>query len=538
MATWVVIGSSGVETFQILRTQACERQKRERQQAFETRKLTTMTDAFHDGVDVLPEIKHWHDYLKEVMRTSDLITPKILDLVDRKMLKENPRDRLSSKNLCKELDSIVTAAEAHLREIPKKTHDSVQVALLSKEKRHKSVKSEEGETKSRVYIQVESSTDKGSPLQVPLTPRGQPSRRRSIGKQMEGPRHSIPHREETLKQDLDKSRIKVSMVYEEGDSERADPSRETSRSFLTLPSFQRPHRDDSSRQPVSSPRLPASTTHQSQSLPQSPPTIVISAISPSPTAHETNQAMLPTSSGSPSTRSDPISDEKAIWEAVIDEGPAAMTLCQQIMSRNEMAAKFTSHNDLTPIMVAAKNIKLQMVNYLVESSDVLHQDGDGNTVLHHLILGLASHASRETDRDFLNTIKNVSHSNAHLVNTLDDHHRSPLYYCVNPDMLKTAEILVDAGAWITHAGDTPESDIFGEAVENGTPEMVKYFLENQKTKVVVNWAHLPDRKKISPRIWHLLEEHNDTKGTTTTNGGLFNRLTGSKRKKNGKWARR
>lgn len=533
MATWVVIGSSGVETFQILRTQACERQKRERQQAFETRKLTTMTDAFHDGVDVLPEIKHWHDYLKEVMRTSDLITPKILDLVDRKMLKENPRDRLSSKNLCKDLDSIVTAAEALLREIPKKTHDSVQVALLSKEKGHKSVKSEEGETNSRVYIQVESSTDKGSLLQVPLTPRGLPSRRRSKGKQMESPRHSIPHREETLKQDLDKSRIKVSMVYE-GDSERADPSRKTSRSFLTLPSFQRPHRDDSSRQPVSSPRLPAFTTHRSQSLPQSPPATLTSAISPSPTAHETNQAMPPTSSGSPSTRSDSWSDEKAMWDAVNDEGPAAITLCQQIMSRNPMAAKLTYHYGLTPIMIAAKDIKLQMVNFLVEYSNVFHQDRDGNTVLHHLILGLASHANRETDRNFLNTIENLSHSNARLVNTLDDHHRSPLYYCVNPDMLETAKILVDAGAWITHAGDTPESDIFAEAVENGTPEMVKYFLENNKTKVVVNWAHLPDRKKISPRIWHLLEEHNETKGTSTTNGGLFDRLTGSKRKKNRK----
>jgi hypothetical protein len=534
MATWVVIGASGVETFQLLRKQACVRQKRERQQAFETRKLTIMMDAFHDGVEVLPEIKHWHDHLKEVMRKSDFITPKILDLVDRKMLKKDPRDRLSSKNLCKELDSIVTAAEAHLREIPKKTHAFVQAALLSAEKGHKSVKSGEGKTNSHVYFQIESSTDKGPPLQVPLTPRGLPSRRRSKAKQMESPRHSIPHREETLKQDLDKSGIKVSMVYEEGDSEGADPIRETSRSSLTSPSFQRPHRDDSPQQPVSSPHLPAPTTHQSQSLPQTPPPTSTSEIPPSATAHGTNQAMPPTSLGFPSARSDPISDEKAIWDAVNDRGTAAMTLCQQIMSRNPMAAKLTCHNGLTPIMIAARDIKLQVVNYLVEYSNVLHQDGDGNTVLHHLILGLASHANRDTGREFQETIENLSHSNAHLVNTLDDHHRSPLYYCVNPDMLKTAEILVDAGAWITHAGDTPESDIFGEAVENGTPEMVKYFLENKKTKVLVNWAHLPDRKKISPRIWHLLEEHNQTKGTSTTNGGLFNRWTGSKRKKIGK----
>jgi len=99
-ATWVVLGLQGVLQFEILRKRASGDRK---------------SDKFHDGSDVLPHIKLWHDYLRSHIRIADTATARVLDLVEAKMLKKNPADRLTSQDLCKDLDYLLKLAKIALQ---------------------------------------------------------------------------------------------------------------------------------------------------------------------------------------------------------------------------------------------------------------------------------------------------------------------------------------------------------------------------------------------------------------------------------------
>ncbi|KAI1410206.1 hypothetical protein F5Y13DRAFT_202335 [Hypoxylon sp. FL1857] len=84
-ATWVVLGYQGVRAYHELRRIAIKK-LRERQEKGANITAPAADDAFHNGVSVLPEVREWHDYLRKVLRVSDTITGRILDLVDDKML--------------------------------------------------------------------------------------------------------------------------------------------------------------------------------------------------------------------------------------------------------------------------------------------------------------------------------------------------------------------------------------------------------------------------------------------------------------------
>ncbi|KAI1370250.1 hypothetical protein F4677DRAFT_457997 [Hypoxylon crocopeplum] len=84
-ATWVVLGYQGVLAYHGLRRTAIEKLK-ERQQRGENVSLPVADDAFHDGINVLPEVIEWHVHLRGLLRVSDTITGQILDLVDQHML--------------------------------------------------------------------------------------------------------------------------------------------------------------------------------------------------------------------------------------------------------------------------------------------------------------------------------------------------------------------------------------------------------------------------------------------------------------------
>jgi hypothetical protein len=80
-------------------------------------------DRFHNGVDPLPEIRRWHDYLRGHLRRSDTLTPLVLRLVENNMLKTNVRDRLPSTALCEELERLVRAAEADVANLDECSRD-------------------------------------------------------------------------------------------------------------------------------------------------------------------------------------------------------------------------------------------------------------------------------------------------------------------------------------------------------------------------------------------------------------------------------
>lgn len=60
--------------------------RRERRYNGENVTVPVADDAFHDGTDVLPEVREWHDHLRSVLRVSDTITGRILNIVDEHML--------------------------------------------------------------------------------------------------------------------------------------------------------------------------------------------------------------------------------------------------------------------------------------------------------------------------------------------------------------------------------------------------------------------------------------------------------------------
>ncbi|OQU97590.1 Protein kinase domain-containing protein isoform 2 [Cladophialophora immunda] len=116
-ASWVVLGQQGILQYDFVRKAAI---KRLQEQALANQKANprcpTAHDAFHNGRTVLPEVIQWHNYLRSIVRTSDTISCEVLDLVETKMLLEDPRRRISSIHLCRKLKDIVRLAKVKMEE--------------------------------------------------------------------------------------------------------------------------------------------------------------------------------------------------------------------------------------------------------------------------------------------------------------------------------------------------------------------------------------------------------------------------------------
>lgn len=126
-ATWVVLGYQGVLQYRKLREQSSSTKT----------PLGKSTDRFHDGHDVLPEIKLWHNFLRGHTRNADTATPLVLKLIEVDMLQKDTQNRLSFKDLCNELRKLIKSAEATVEDLPdhsKDTDDSVKRALYAMEK--------------------------------------------------------------------------------------------------------------------------------------------------------------------------------------------------------------------------------------------------------------------------------------------------------------------------------------------------------------------------------------------------------------------
>lgn len=74
------------------------------------KQLGTSGDWFHDGQKVLDAILEWHQILRDSLRSSDLTTGKVLELIERTMLVGDPQHRRNAKELCEDLQSIVESS--------------------------------------------------------------------------------------------------------------------------------------------------------------------------------------------------------------------------------------------------------------------------------------------------------------------------------------------------------------------------------------------------------------------------------------------
>lgn len=104
----MVLGCQGIGQFGILRRRAFEKAI-EGQLSGGVQQSSTMQatgDYFHDGKDVLSEVKSWHEVLRGAVRKTDTITSRVLDLVDEKMLIGNAEHRTKANSLCADLKDI------------------------------------------------------------------------------------------------------------------------------------------------------------------------------------------------------------------------------------------------------------------------------------------------------------------------------------------------------------------------------------------------------------------------------------------------
>lgn len=182
VATWIVIGLRGVQDFENHRWLASKK-----------RGAQWQSNAFHDGEDVFPDIRDWHEYLNEVMRKSDFVTSDILALVDARMLRKEPSDRLSFAELCHELGQIIAHAETLLKKAPKPRPDNhVKQTLLMTEIQ---------QTREALHsYKIADLSHTGQYLQIPMeiSPGSSSSSMRRIGRRT----LSVAHRELTLSQSV------------------------------------------------------------------------------------------------------------------------------------------------------------------------------------------------------------------------------------------------------------------------------------------------------------------------------------------------
>lgn len=162
-ATWVVQGFAGIVGYKQLRLNDPNTLTGEGRQ----------TDRFHDGYGPIAAVKDWHDYLRGHVRRYDTITPRVLNLIESRMLRGRPEERISSKDLCVELQRLIEEAESDVSRLPTDVTNiatNVMEALLAVDKKADQIKPFSRQGKSR-------SGEKQQLFTLPATPSEQASRR-------------------------------------------------------------------------------------------------------------------------------------------------------------------------------------------------------------------------------------------------------------------------------------------------------------------------------------------------------------------------
>jgi hypothetical protein len=85
-ATWLVLGYQGVCQFYFIRRKAIEALARQAQNGTPRQQKIMQGDFFHNGRELLPEVKQWHSFLRKSIRKTDHITSALLDLVENELL--------------------------------------------------------------------------------------------------------------------------------------------------------------------------------------------------------------------------------------------------------------------------------------------------------------------------------------------------------------------------------------------------------------------------------------------------------------------
>ena len=124
-----------MRTFNILRENAIKKLIQEQHSSLGgSTTILDNGDYFHNGRQVLSEVKSWHNILRSVLRKTDTITSQVLDLVDQAMLLENATERITAKDLCDKLRQISKSSLAKRFDVMPEFNESIMEALLEIDK--------------------------------------------------------------------------------------------------------------------------------------------------------------------------------------------------------------------------------------------------------------------------------------------------------------------------------------------------------------------------------------------------------------------
>jgi ankyrin repeat protein len=123
----------------------------------------------------------------------------------------------------------------------------------------------------------------------------------------------------------------------------------------------------------------------------------------------------------------------------------------------------------TPILIAAKKKKTEIVLLLLEKADVHARDRSGKTVLHHALFGIGGEEMIQA------IVKNGAD-----VNATDDKGRRPLHYCARYNKKTAAQILVSNHADL-EAKDKEGKTAAMIAVERKDYDLIRLFHNNGAT---------------------------------------------------------
>jgi hypothetical protein len=554
VATWIVKGLRGVQEFETHRMTACLKRRAP---------APVISDAFHDGNDVYPDIKDWHDHLNEVMRKSDIVTSAILTLVDDHMLKKFPEDRLSSFDLCHKLDEIIARAEHSLKESKKPgVHNHVKESLLMTEL-HLVPSDRKTDEAARVFM-VPDPSKNGQYLQIYAKSSEAESSSNTAMMGRKGRRTlSVAHRESTLRKSLDR-RITLEEPNEQGTEnfpmalvphilDQQPPALEISRgssSKLRIGhhsslsqgesgGFQSPFRADIEQpaigttsplpsDPAQTALTIASTDRASSSLSNHKSQNENSR--PSTARHgDQRQDQDQYSVRNSSIGSKSISLEQ-FWAAVVEGGASALVLVQRMLAEDPAVAKICRKSGRTPIMEAAEKFNLPIVEELIEYSNLEQTDSGGQTVLHLLVSALAQRAKSGDDcASFARVLKKLQSKDPEgtkVINKPDDSGSSPLSLCVSStdeEMVSIMEALIAAGAWITPPQGVPGKNVLKRAVLEGQLLVVKLLIRKggfvSRDEINIDAISSSQIKHALNQEWKKLEGHGGKKRSGL--GGIF-----------------
>lgn len=524
LATWIVKGLRGVREFENHRAIACRKHK-----------SPTNSDAFHDGNNVYPDIKDWHDHLNEVLRKSDTVTSKILALVDNHMLRSKPEDRISSAQLCNKLDEILEEAENSLKAATKPARNNhVRESLLMTELQLVPNIAKPAET-ARIFKLPVPSQD-GKYLQIYAQPSGGESSANAATLGMTGRKTlSVAHRESTLRKSVDIRTALVSHTAQTATIEfqLATPECGPHDEAPTTPSLGPPETGSSNRRHNSlldtrsedhtRAGLDRAAVNSAPSIRETTNSGAIAGGSSSLLTNDNRSggSRLSTSTDQDTRRGVSIGSKyfsaNVFWTAVRNGKESDLEIVRLALKEDPAMATLireSGESCRTPIMEAADRYNLSIVKELVKYSDLGQADSGGQTVLHLLVLALIQRGRIETDySNFAEVLKELLAKNPvdkDLINRVDHSGSSPLCLCVSSTdeaMVPIVKDLLAAGAWINPPRDARDksigNNVLKRAAMEGSLALVKLLIEKGGR---VSREEIDVHKIPSSRVRQLLKD--------------------------------